>query len=97
MVSGRSFSLSTRHGARPESAPRRRLSFTLIVEGSDLLRVRKAIVCAGGRAVESLRYGPVCGSTCMRLCIGLEAGCEIQMNRIVRSVEADGFGRVVSG
>jgi hypothetical protein len=37
------------------------------------------------------------GSSCVRLCIGLEAGCEEAMSRIVRSAEAGGFGRIVSG
>ena len=68
-----------------------------MVEGADVLRVRKAIVSMGGHAVEILRCGPVGGSSCVRLCIGLEAGCEEAMSRIVRSVEAGEFGRIVRG
>jgi hypothetical protein len=88
----------SRHlGARPQAAPCSKLSFTLKVGRTDVLRIRKAIVCIGGQAVEFLRCWPMCGSSCMRLCIGLEAGCEEAMSRIVRTAEAGGFGRIVSG
>jgi hypothetical protein len=86
---------SRRHTARPEAVPRAQLSFTLMVEGADVLRVRKAIVSMGGHAVEILRCEPVGGSSRVRVCIGLEAGCEEAMSRIVRSVEAGEFGRIV--
>jgi hypothetical protein len=61
-----------------------------------MLRVRKAIVRMGGHAVKILRCGPVRGSSCGRLCVGLEGGgCEEAMRQIVRSVEAGEFGRMV--
>jgi hypothetical protein len=97
MISGPSCASSTRHGVRPDAAPRSKLPFALLVEGADMLRVRKAIISMGGHAVEFLRCGPVRGSSCVRLCIGLEAGCEEAMSRIVHSAEVGGFGRIVSG
>ncbi len=67
-----------------------------MVEGADRLRVRKAIVGKGGSAVDILRCGPVRGSSCGRLCVGLEGGGgEEAMSRILRSVDAGEFGRIV--
>jgi hypothetical protein len=87
---------SPRYGAGPEAMRLPKRTFTLMVEGEEMLRVRKAIVSMGGHAVEIIRCEPVRGSSCVRLCIGLEGGgCEEAMGRIVRSVEAGEFGRIV--
>jgi hypothetical protein len=68
----------------------------LAVEESDILKARKAILCACGNAVEVLQCTRILGTSRVRLRVTLEDGATAQtLQCVMQCLAAGEFGRVV--
>ena len=73
-----------------------RVALRLAIEESDILKARKAILCACGKAVEVLQCTRIRGTSRMRLRVTLEDGATAQtLQCVMQCLAAGEFGRVV--
>ncbi|HUL91799.1 MAG TPA: hypothetical protein VLV56_05565, partial [Burkholderiales bacterium] len=73
-----------------------RLSLLVIVEGTDVLKARRAIVQSGDAHIELVRCIPIPHSSRVRLVVELDASAlEETLVRITGSLERGELGRVV--
>ncbi len=74
-----------------------RVMLTLTVDESEWARARAIIMRGGGSDIEVLRVVPVARTSDLRIQIGLESDAlDATMSRIMRSLKAAEFGRVVA-
>jgi hypothetical protein len=79
-------------GRRLHSHP---IVLRLAVEESDILKARKAILCACGNAVEALQCTRICGTSRVRLRVTLEDTVTAQtLRHVMQCLAAGEFGRV---
>jgi hypothetical protein len=85
-----------RRAGRPHDSGGGRLSLFVIVEGSDVLNARRAIVQSGDAHVEVMRCVPMPHSSRVRLIVELdETALGETLLRITGSLQKGEFGRVV--
>jgi hypothetical protein len=81
--------VSSRH------SPPHRVVLVLAVEETDILKARKAILCACGNDIEALQCTRIRGTSRVRLRVNLEDGAVAQtLHHIMRSLSTAEFGRV---
>jgi hypothetical protein len=73
-----------------------RVALRLAIEESDILKARKEILCACGKAVEVLQCTRIRGTSRVRLRVTLEDGATAQtLQCVMQCLAAGEFGRVV--